>query len=343
MVNSKIYNSKNMKKIFIGVDISKKTLDCSIYDNDTVKMRGNLYRKVSNDEDGYNEIISWIRELGIKRGNIHVCMEHTGIYGYDFALFLEENKIVYSMVSGFTIKRSGGMQRGKNDKIDAIRIATYANRFGDTLQPTVMRGGVMIKLRDLMNDRKLLVKQAAEHKSVIEEHKKHPESSRYKRSKEIVTSLKGFINEVEQEILELINSEDDLAQNYSLITSITGIANVNAVNTIVATNNFKSFSNARQYAAFLGIAPYSVKSGTSINKGTHVSKMGNKRLKADLSQAAKSALIHSHEIRVYYTRKRAEGKSFGCVLNAVKFKLVEYIFAVVKRRTPFVSLMNYID
>lgn len=331
-----------MEKIFIGVDISKKTLDCAIYDKETVKMRGNLYRKVSNDESGYKEMISWIKSIGIKQVNIHVCMEHTGIYGYDFALYLEDNKIVYSMVSGFTIKRSGGMQRGKDDKIDAIRIATYANRFGDTLQPTVMRGSIMMKLRDLTNDRKLLVKQAAEHKSVIEEHKKHPESSRYKRSKEIVKSLQVFINEVEQEILELINSDEDIAQNYSLITSITGIANVNAVNTIVATNNFKSFSNARQYASFLGIAPYTVKSGTSVNKGTHVSKMGNKRLKADLSQAAKSALMHSPEIKAYYMRKRAEGKSFGSVLNAIKFKLVEYIFAVVKRQTPFVPLMNHI-
>ena len=40
-------------------------------------------------------------------------------------------------------------------------------------------------------------------------------------------------------------------------------------------------------------------------------------------------------------RKRKEGKAYGVVLNAVKFKLVGRMFAVVKRGTPFVELMTY--
>ena len=46
-------------------------------------------------------------------------------------------------------------------------------------------------------------------------------------------------------------------------------------------------------------------------------------------------------MKEYYERKRKEGKAYGVVLNAVKFKLVGRMFAVVKRGTPFVELMTY--
>lgn len=70
--------------------------------------------------------------------------------------------------------------------------------------------------------------------------------------------------------------------------------------------------------------------------------MGNKALKADLSQAAKSAKVTDPEIGQYFERKIKEGKSFGCVLNAIKFKLIERMFAIVRRKTLYVSLMGRI-
>lgn len=107
-------------------------------------------------------------------------MEHPGIYGYDLVLYLEKKKVTYSMVPAMNIKRAFGMTRGKDDMIDAVRIATYANRFSDELRPTKMKDSVLLKLRDLMNDRKLLVRQATEQKTVMAAHKNHPESIRYK-------------------------------------------------------------------------------------------------------------------------------------------------------------------
>jgi transposase len=331
-----------MKKNFIGVDISQKTLDCSVYDKDVKRMKAVLYHQFSNDADGYANILSWLKGLRISRSSIHICMEHTGIYGYDLALYLEKKKVTYSMVPALNIKRAFGMTRGKDDMIDAVRIATYANRFSDELRPTKMKNSVLLKLRDLMNDRKLLVRQAAEHKTVMAANKNHPESIRYRRSEELVSLMEEQIAEIEGEVIAVLKEDTSVQENYMLVKSINGIGIVNAVNTIIFTNNFSSFENARQYASYIGVAPFHVKSGTSVNKGTHVSKMGNKTLKADLSQAAKSAKVTDPEIRQYFERKIKEGKSFGCVLNAIKFKLIERMFAVVRRKTPYVSLMGHI-
>ena len=79
-------------------------------------------------------------------------------------------------------------------------------------------------------------------------------------------------------------------------------------------------------------------SGTSVRGATKVSQYANKKMKSDLTNAARSAVIHDPEIRIYYKRKRKEGKSHGTVMNAVKFKLITRAFAVVKRGTPFVKL-----
>ena len=65
--------------------------------------------------------------------------------------------------------------------------------------------------------------------------------------------------------------------------------------------------------------------------------MGDKEIKADLTMAAQTAVVWDSDLRLYYSRKRAEGKSYGCVLNAVKFKLVCRMFAVVKRGTVYVD------
>lgn len=54
-----------------------------------------------------------------------------------------------------------------------------------------------------------------------------------------------------------------------------------------------------------------------------------------------TAIVYDPEISIYYKRKREEGKRAGIVLNAIKNKLIQRVFSVVNRKTPYVKLMNY--
>ncbi|REC59018.1 IS110 family transposase, partial [Chryseobacterium pennae] len=54
------------------------------------------------------------------------CFENTGNYGLLLASLLEERQLLYYQVPALEIKLSQGIQRGKNDKVDAWRIARYA-------------------------------------------------------------------------------------------------------------------------------------------------------------------------------------------------------------------------
>ena len=86
--------------------------------------------------------------------------------------------------------------------------------------------------------------------------------------------------------------------------------------------------------------PFKKESGTSVRKRTSVSKKGFSEAKADLSIAVLSAIRNNPSIRDYWIRKRKE-KCGGIVLNAVKFKLVLRMFAVIKRGTPYVETDAY--
>ncbi len=328
------------KKWFIGIDISKKTLDVAIYESTKKKTDEENPIHIDNDERGYKSLLKWFRGKRMPLSTIVICMECTGIYSFDLCVFLEKKKIDYCMENPLNIKRSMGFVRGKSDKVDASRIAYFCYLHREDLTYSHMSSR-MYHLQALQAERKRYVNQAAGYKSLINEKKDKDHDNSYKRAEDMLKCLKIEIDDINNEMKDIIEKDEALFTNYKLLTSIKGVADVNAINTIIFTNNFKNFQTARQYACYIGIAPFEHTSGTSIKGKTMVSKMGNKQLKADLSQAACCAIKFDPEMQHYFNRKEKEGKAYGVILNAVKFKLVERMFAIVKRGTPYVNIMQY--
>ena len=105
------------KEIFIGVDVSKETLDVAVNGS-----RNHL--KIANSSEGFKQLQTWLKSsLQIVLTDCWFVLEYTGGYEYRLVQFLQSKQICFTRVPGLEIKRSLGMQRGKNDKIDARRIA----------------------------------------------------------------------------------------------------------------------------------------------------------------------------------------------------------------------------
>lgn len=105
---------------YLGIDISKMTLDAALLLKEGV-IEGQT--KVSNDKKGFRNLLSWLNKLKVKPDEVLVCAEHTGVYGYDLQVWLDEKSIKYAIVPALEIKKSLGIRRGKNDVVDALRIA----------------------------------------------------------------------------------------------------------------------------------------------------------------------------------------------------------------------------
>lgn len=162
-----------------------------------------------------------------------------------------------------------------------------------------------------------------------------------KENKTIIIFLKKRIEHFDKIIEQIIIEEPLMANQYKLITSIPGIGLQIAANIIAYTQAFYLFDCPRKFACYSGIAPFPYQSGSSIKGRTRVSHLANKKMKSILSLGALQAIRNDAEMRLYYQRKVEQGKNKMLVLNAVRNKLLQRIFAVVKRETPYVKLAQY--
>ena len=326
---------------YLGIDISKKTLDAAL-----IIKEGQILgqTKVTNDNAGFKELLSWIKKQRVKPSDILVCAEHTGIYGYDLQIWLDDRKIKFSFVPALEIKKSLGIKRGKNDAVDAVRIAEYAYLRRESIVLSHKPLDAIFQLKALLSERKLYVKARASLLSRKDAMEKYESKEGRRRREGAIKKFTEYICSLEEQMESIINDNNDLSKNYKLLRSIKGIGLINAVNTIVYTNNFTSFQNARQYACYAGIAPFEHKSGTSVKGRTKVSQLGNHQLKCELTMAARSSIQSDPWMRNYYKRKMAEKGNtpgaHGIVLNAVKFKLVVRMFSVVQSGTPY-KVLSY--
>ena len=133
-------------------------------------------------------------------------------------------------------------------------------------------------------------------------------------------------------MLKEIESDEALHENYELVSSIKGIALINTVAILVATQNFTRFANSRQFACYSGMAPFGKQSGTSVNAKPRVSRLADKKIKSLLTQAARCAINYDPNIRQYYERKRSEGKDNWLIINNIRNKMIHRIFAIVRNK-----------
>ena len=322
-----------MKKFFVGIDFSKLKFDAAIYNGE--KNDNANYQVFDNDTNGFKEFVKWVEsQTKMDRTDWLICGEHTGLYSYALSLFLSENGIDIWLESGLQIKNSQGIQRGKTDKIDAFRIAEYAYRYNDKAKVFKPLSKSLDGLKDLLAYRERLV----EAKKVFVISSK--ELKRVKRERTItdfiitessleIQSIELKIKTCEKKIEEIIQSEIDLCTNYKLLTSIKGIGMVNAVMVLTVTANFTLFTDPRKFGCHCGVVPFKHDSGTSVKGRTKISPLANRKIKTLLTQAARTCVMHDLEMKTYYQRKRAEGKSDKIVINNVRNKLIHRMFAVV--------------
>ena len=327
----------NKKEHFIGVDISSASLDLAL-----TRKNGFVGHKVDNSIKGFTLIIRWIKEQGLKLDDCAFCMEHTGTYGLLFYGWLAQQGILFCVESGLHIKRSLGMTRGKNDAVDAERIADYALTHKAKLKPYELPSPLLVKIKQLLTYREQMVRLRTSLKNSLKSHKRYlPVSgmdSIIDQIKEQILQQDKLIAGIKKQITDLIEDDGELNRNYRLISSVKGIGVIIGAFMLVSTNNFTSFDNGRKYACYAGIAPFEFSSGTSIRGKTRTSKFGNRTIKTLLNNGANSAIRYDEQMRKYYERKKNQGKEHKVIVNAICCKLVNRMFAVVKRQTPYVEI-----
>jgi transposase len=318
----------------IGADLSKESIDLFFHQFQT-------HLKIENTVSGFRQMLKWLRDQKISCSNVMIVMEHTGLYSYHMEAFLHKHQISFTKVSALAIKRSLGLVRGKNDKIDARRIARYGFEKKDVLVVASKPDKAIERLRMLHSTRNRLVRHRASLICAIKEYKIIlKQSDPLIRSQlSLVKNFTGQIKKIEAEISELMTKGQLVNQNFQLLKTIKGVGKVVATAAIIKTRNFTQFSSARKFACYCGTAPFEHSSGKSIRRKTRISHLADKEMKTLLDQSAKSAIQYDKELKSFYQRRIAAGKSKKSTINIVRNKILYRMFAVIKRQTPFIE--NY--
>jgi transposase len=324
-------------KNFVGIDISKGTFDLALIKNNDAE---NIISAIfSNKPEGIVKLEEFLKKNGIAKQETIFCMEHTGIYCRFLSLYLTENQYNVWLEMPVQIIKSLGIQRGKNDKIDARRIAQYAHLKRDKVVLWEPPREVLLKIHDLLALRDRLCESRKMLKMPIKEFKDcgHDQTAKLieDRCKTTLASLDKEINQIEKELEKLINKDSNLKKLYNLAMSIPGIGKITAMTLLYFTNEFKLYQNAKQLACYCGVAPFTHTSGTSVKGKARVSHFANKTIKKLLHLVAMTAIRSDNELSQYYKRKVEEGKNKMLVINAVRNKILHRLCAVIKRETPF--------
>ncbi|MBK6549681.1 MAG: IS110 family transposase [Flavobacteriales bacterium] len=103
---------------------------------------------------------------------------------------------------------------------------------------------------------------------------------------------------------------------------------------VACTDGFARFNTPRQLSCHAGVAPFERSSGSSVRGRTQVSHQADKSLKTLLHMSALVSVREPGELRQYFERKRAEGRSRSWWSMQCN-KLVHRVCAVIRNNRPY--------
>ena len=327
-----------MNKIYVGIDISKEK--CNL-----------CYRhglEIVREEECLNEIKALkkaikaaLKAVRVEGEDVLICAEYTGRYIYPLTMACQELDLFLWLDDPTRIKNSMGLTRGKNDAIDATRIAEYAFRYSDKAVRYSVPDAALVSMKNLLSDREFLLVDKKRYQAQLSDQKRYMDPVDFKhkssRWKKVIRSIEEQIASIDAEIDALIAADPVLTRQKELLVSIDGIGNRIAINMIAITGGFTRFQNARQFCSFAGLTPYRYDSGTSVRSKAKISKRSNQTMKVllHLSAVNVATRMKEGEYKDYYERKLKEGKHVMCIMNVLRAKLVHRMFSVIKRDAEY--------
>jgi transposase len=330
------------KSYFVGIDVSKQTLDVAFIMDQNGDKTQPCWKVFDNNEKDLAAMKTWLQSNHVPfNDDTLFVIENTGLYHRLLVNFCNKHQLQLCIENGAQVKWSLGIARGKSDKVDSRRLATYALRFADRLKPAAILHEGIQAIKDLITLRNRHIVQLSSLRTHLKELKVTTNIKAVKELEKIhlplIGAMKVTIKKTEAAIIKKIQANDLTKKQYRLLLSIPCIGPVTASYLIACTNAFTTCSSGKQLACYCGVVPFEYQSGISIRGKHHVHKMANKNLKALLHLCAMSSIKYVEEMRNYFNRKVEEGKNKMSIRNAIRNKLVLRAFSVIKNDKPFVE------
>jgi len=304
----------------LGIDIAKAKFQVTLLLPDGKRR----HKSCPNTVVGFAELATWLTRQRVR--HVHACLEATGTYGEALATWLHEAGHLVSVINPAIIHAYAGTQlaRSKTDRLDADLIAAFTATQRPSawappapeirqLQALVRRLDALQGMRTQEANRLAAGVAVAAVRASIET---------------VLAQLDAQIAHVQQLIRDHLDQHPGLRSQRDLLTTIPGIGEATAA-VLIAELFDKPYTNARQAAAFAGLVPRVVESGT-LRGRARLSKIGPGRLRKALYFPAVAALRWNPTIRAVRQRLHAAGKPPMVIIGAAMRKLIHLAYGVLK-------------
>jgi transposase len=151
-----------------------------------------------------------------------------------------------------------------------------------------------------------------------------------------ISHFTSQLGAVDEAITQTIDNDPVLRRKRDLLLSISGVGETLAGVVLAELPGPDVLRSGAEVVAYAGLNPRLHQSGTSIDRMTRISKIGNAVLRAALYMPAMSAMQHNPAIVALVARLKSRGrlKPKQIVVAAMR-KLLVLCFGVLKTGKPF--------
>jgi len=337
------------KKLNVGVDVSKDSLDVAFWDED--RDEAVFLGKFTNDKKGFQTIAQKIEhrrgEIGDISGDtaetisIIIVMEPTGGYEQPFARFAINSEWQVSLPNPYHVKQWAGSMgiRAKTDRHDAKTLAHFAfSRKLHQWKPLPPEVEQLEHLLSRLDDMKDILRRE-KNRAHAYEYRTNTHRAATKNMKQTIAFLERHILQINRAIREHLKAHPHLQQQRKLLLTISGVGEKNVLYILVVMHRWEVLTDgkgdARSLVAYVGLDPKPYESGTSIRRRAGISRQGNRKFRSRLYMSALGGIKGNNPLRIFYKRLVGRGKPKKVALVASAHKILVWSWAVFRTNTRF--------
>ena len=313
----------SQSRVFIGVDVSKETLDIQILVPDTPKDACAF--SVPNSPAGIDTLRRKLEPFQVQL----LVVESTGGYERRVAIELLTAGVAVAVVNPTRVRRFAEAlgTLAKTDRIDARVLAEFAMRLEP--RPSEKPSPQQVLLDELLTRRRQLISMRT-----MELNRQGQAVGKLpmRQIKHHLKHLDKQISQIDDELDQLIDNDPQWKQRVELIDSVPGIGKTIAYQLVADLPELGQL-NRGQIAALAGVAPMNRDSGSQ--RGKRTIRGGRSDARNALYMAAWVAKRHNPTIKRYAERLGAAGKPFKVIIAACMRKILIILNVMLKTKTAW--------
>lgn len=302
---------------FIGIDVSKATLDVVI-------LPGGTPLRFANDARGIAALTERLQALAPAL----IVLEPTGGFELGITSALAAVHLPVVVVNPRQVRefaRATG-RLAKTDRLDAEVLA----RFGETVRPAprALKDAATEELKALLTRRQQLIEMLT-----AEKNRRRLARKRVRADIDThIRFLQARLKDTDGQLKALIQSSPLWRAQEELLRSVPGVGPVLAT-TLLASLPELGRLNRREIAALVGVAPFARESGAW--RGSRRIFGGRAPVRAVLYMATVAAVRCNPVLGAFHRRLREAGKKPKVALTACMRKLLTILNAIMRDRRPW--------